>query len=78
VTPAQKEALRLIRENGGYACLYWHSPTRWCCASLGPHSFQADGPELSARVMNRLEQMGVIQLAPGHGYGCKSFWEIVE
>lgn len=77
LTKAQRAALDVIAANGGYACMRAGMHPRWLCGFRGETSYGYRVPILDARTMTALSRAGVLRPAPGHGYGCCSFWEVV-
>jgi hypothetical protein len=78
MTKGQREALEIIRANGGYACLDQGFQKRvWSCAGFDNDycCYYQRLPLLSGQAMDRLNESGLIQPASGCGYSAKSFWE---
>lgn len=79
LTPAQRAALQLIREHGGYASWGKYRVFPWSCAGhWGDNGFLPNFPTLNTRVMKALKSKGVLRELTGEGGGDCSFWEIME
>lgn len=81
LTEGEREAVALIEGNGGYACLsYEYNGNYWYTARFEEQRgyYVVSGKMLSRRVLNKMRDKKLLRRAPGHGYGSKSFYEIVK